>query len=330
MKNFKKLALLVIMVSVIFAMVGCDFLLEEVFRTYSVSGEALNVKAARDADALTKTGDSSVSLVGASVMLKTESGTTIASGSVGSTGLYGFDEVEAGKYILTGQKTGWVFVPVYVDISGDNQEMPPLMAYPNVDPNVFTVILAWEDISYDLDLKATVPPAPRTTVDYVTTAYSTVSLDRDITAPASEDYPLDVTDAGIPRVETITVTGAPTDVDGTGGSDDTDIRFFVENYGRYDTTTGTSYANSSITGLNAGLEIDHPSAWATVYAMKGNEHYGTWELPYNTYENLLQVLTMRFTSDTNFTVHTADPDIQSSIRSIGSDGVIGIGVDEIR
>jgi hypothetical protein len=254
------------------------------------------------------------------------SGDVYESAEVDSTGGYSIPNVEDGRYKLTGSKSGWTFVPQIVDVTGFDSQMPTLIAYPEESSlTTLTIIVSWENINYDLDLHAAIG-SPYEEVYYNNPSYSTVTLDRDVTSPYNDAK----TSEDIPRVETITVTGTPTIIEGNEGStpnDSNTVRFFVNSYGRFDSSGGLS---SSMTGDEYK---DIPSAYATVYAMRGNDHYGTWELPYNTAEDTLHVITMHFDAVGQYLILTANGTSDNTIKSLDGGGqfggTIGVGVDSI-
>jgi hypothetical protein len=321
----------------LFGLTGCDWFVEALL---SVEGDVVNAKQSGDKSDYWKS--SSGTLEGATVKLyKVDasynvSGDVYKSAEVDSTGGYSIPNVEDGRYKLTGSKSGWTFVPQIVDVTGFVSLMPTLIAYPEESTNTLTIIVSWENINYDVDLHAMVGDPSPGEVNYSNDQYETVTLDRDVTTPYNNGTDGDPTDKEIPRVETITVSSEPSKISPNEDPiNSATIRFYVNSFGRFD-SDGTS-----LTSALTGYEPDNiPSAYVTVYAMKGNEHYGTWELPYNTYENTLKVITMHFDDPGHYYLFTAGSEYDVTndgsttvIKSLDDGGqfggTIGVGVDSI-
>lgn len=346
MKKSTKLSLLIVAVILSFSLIGCESTLGGGYRTYNVNGDVVNAKLdGNETNYWTIDGSTSGdTLTNAAVRLfKVDGDYTVSSSasytsSVNSSGEFYFSEIQTGKYKLTGSKFDWTFVPLYVDVSGDNVTLPTLIAYPKeADSTTVTILVAWENINYDVDLHAAIgDPVEEVYYNNPSSSFNGhVNLDRDVTSPYNDAQ----TSAAIPRVETITVSGKPDNIyteDDTPDDADT-VRFFVNSYGRF-------YPNGSLPSALTGYEDnDIPSAWATVYAMVGNTHYGTWTLPYNTAEDTLKVITMHFYDSTSsaYQIFTAGSEYDTSggansdtmIKSFSEPavgGTIGIAVDEIK
>ncbi|MDA3850460.1 MAG: hypothetical protein PF447_04240, partial [Spirochaetaceae bacterium] len=124
-----------------------------------------------------------------------------------------------------GEKDGWVFVPRYVNITGEAMEMPPVSAYevPTLvsgSLGELVIVLSWEDVTVDLDGIITYPESSNTRnyIGYIGDSDITTSFTQAGTRALSSDVPItrprDVTTptstpvstpADIPRVETIRI-----------------------------------------------------------------------------------------------------------------------------
>jgi len=287
--------------------------------TYDITGKVVNAEVSPS-----ETGKNYYDgLVDATISLTkvNEDGTLATTGvvtdTVSSTGSYSLLDVENGLYQLTGTSTTHTFVPMYVEITGSNTEMPDLIAYANAESQYdFYVLLQWDNTDYDLDFKMTYPTSPteRSTISYLpteTTATSvntsnnssaTFALSRDVTAPIDgSNYT--ATPLEEPRVETISIKGATgngwpyftTGESNTGVPQD-QLRFYIEAWGRKDGSTLNSNPDDvAITGLVDATD-PIPSADARVFVMQGNELYGQWSMPFNTNERILHVATIMYES----------------------------------
>ena len=315
----------------VFSFTGCDFLLETIIEGLftTVDGTVVNAKATGDTTEYWKAGDNT--LEGASIKLysynKTSgsfSATADYSTTVSSTGSYSIAEVLVGKYKVVGEAAGWTFVPRVVDIAGEDVNLPTIMAYPEADEYTATILVSWED--EDLDLDSYLTYYNGTSRDYI--GYTGPGYNYSYISDSSEtilNYDRDVslsTDASIPRVETITVVeplnSAPFFGDDTLDSDGipyNELRFYVKLYNTDD---------GSLTGLDADSG-SKKSAFAQVDVMYQGasgtdaEHFGSRELPWNTDENLLHVVTFKGQdSGTYYYYDITSAGYDTQIRSVSS------------
>ncbi|MBI9104636.1 MAG: DUF5011 domain-containing protein [Spirochaetales bacterium] len=211
--------------------------------------------------------------------------------TVETDGTYEIDYVAMGKYKIVGEKTGYTFVPRIVDVAGNDFTLPKLMGYINSDDYAVTLLVSWEDDDMDIDSYLSYyDGSVRESVSYMATGDAdnfggtTIILNRDATSSSTN------------KVETMTIiepasaSDAPY-FDATGTTDsiaNNQLRYYVK---LYNTSAG------SLTGLDDGANSEN-SAFAQVDAMYQGEsgtdavHMGSWELPWNTDETLLNVVNL--------------------------------------
>jgi len=319
MKKIVRIGAIALIAFAAIGVMSCDFVS---FIIASVSGSAVNAMAEGTQVEFYK-GDGTATLVGATITLTNQSSTGAdAYGTVASDGTFTLYDVEPGRYILSGKHTGWTFVPRLVDITGFMTTLPTVIAYPTASDSEIFVLVEWENTDYDIDAYM-VRDTDGDGVDdgsiivgydnddvipsagYYTDTSNKIFLERDVTTSTSAD---------IPRVETIRVTGPV-----NAGSVE-DLRYYI----RVWTSTG------SLTGDN-----DSAPAGATVFVMQGNAHLGTFPIAYNTYEDVLGVVAMRWNTGTQeWSIGSfggawlnGDGDGIGGIKSISFSPVV---VDEIR
>ncbi len=318
---------------------GCDLVL---YLSTDIDGRVVNAKEEGTEDEwwkYTATGDT---LEGATVQLFRENSsgtgfetTAYQTGTIESDGTYDMFNVPTGRYKLSGTKSEWIFVPRVITISGADATLPDLIAYPNpggVVDNSIIIVLSWENLDHDLDAHLSYSVNGAGTRDVLNvdnpTAYSgNLLFERDVT---------DSTNASYPRVETILVSdhdfpGSRNDTDFTALSNppDNQLRYYV-----YCFNTATS--GISLTGED-GVSA---SAWGQVDVMYGSTHYGSWELPYNTAEDQLWVVSIDAIDDPvgggmdYFWIYSANNSnyvTPPNFKGIGGeDGGIAVPVDAIK
>ena len=278
------------------------------------TGKAVNVKAAATSD-FWKANDT-LTLTGATVKLipldengaYTDGSNTIST-TVDANGEFDFLSLYPNRYKLTGEWSGWTFVPRYVEVTGDGMQFPDLLAYLSsaAVAGEVTIITSWQNTAIDIDSiltyggdndvlpnnwsdTATIKdpePGSRTKID-AQYAGSTEGIkhDRDIKSSTMNTANYDPTDADVPRVETITFY---TDA----WLDDNDVAYFyVDSY--FDEECTDPEISTADYQTITGWEGNYDSAYAQVDVMIGTEHFGTWVLPWNTAEDTLKVVRIRY------------------------------------
>jgi len=289
-KKIKNLLIAVLAILIVLSFSSCEafilYLAEELLLT-DISGGVVNARSTTsDTDWFTSSSDT---LVDATIYAYPESGTGFAAstdyqGTVESDGSWYIYDLAPGRYKITGEKTGWTFVPRYVDVDGDDMVIPDIIAYED-DPDAVVILVSWENRDIDVDgYLSYFNGTDRSSVGPTTDAsYSShILLDREITGTYLETDPLVVT-ISIHDIETFPDKGSPTDeipID-PDFAPDHQMRYYVE-------IADGSAETLSLTGYEGYAE----AAFAQVDIMYNSEHYGSWELPYNTAENILHVLTV--------------------------------------
>ncbi|WP_028974462.1 beta-sandwich domain-containing protein [Spirochaeta cellobiosiphila] len=221
-----------------------------------------------------------------------------------SGGSYTFNGVENGTYKLTGELSGYTFVPMYVDITGSNTILPDLIGYqtPSNSTDIL-IFLQWDNTDYDLDLKLSAPSgaSSRTVVESSspsqTSGSANLSLKRDVKAPydltgSKEGY--NGTSSSEPRVETIRISGTPyynSSAGDVNGVPQDEVRIYIDSYGRLKSDGTFDTNNQYITGLT---DNSIPAADARLFIMQGSTLYGTWEVPFDTAETTLHVASIKY------------------------------------
>jgi len=301
---------------------GCEafleYLAEEMLLT-DVNGYVLDARA--------EAGATDWWVADATVQAYAESGTgfsatAAASAAVGSDGSYRLLNLPAGKYKITGTAAGYTFVPRYVDLSGDEMDLPPLIAYQSTSEAV-VILVSWENTAIDVGGYLSYDDGttrhfigPEEGASYIDGTNTYISLDRSVSE----------TDASsVPRVESITVYDFPFQGDPT---DDiaVDPDMLPSHQMRYYVRIDNASEVLSLTGWDG----NQGAAFAQVDIMYNNEHLGVWELPYNTAETVLHVATIERLSDTcdyRFWIYSAG-NANYGLRGLGENLVVP--VDAIR
>lgn len=307
----------IITVLLLLTFASCDLVeevLTEVFFT-DVRGDVVNAMADADSTEYWKD-DATNDLVGATISFYrrgadgTYSTTADSTTTVSSTGSFGLVNLLMGEYKITGSKTGWVFVPRYVNISGEDMDLPPVIAYPTQGDDTVVILLSWEDTDLDLDAIVTYyDGSGRDYIGYLDSATIaannldvgsiTVSNFNDgdaLNASCPITRPRDIqssTLATIPRVETIVIPWSDTasylgDISGTvnstNGVPNNQLKLYVNCYS----------SALSLTGLDEGTDADVPFSGAQVDIMYtdfngATAHYGGATVPWNTDSMILQM-----------------------------------------
>jgi len=322
MKKIVRIGAIALIAFAAIGVMSCDFVS---FIIASVSGSAVNALAEGDAVEFYK-GEGTATLVGATITLTNQSTTGAhASGTVASDGTFTLYNVEPGRYILSGRHTGWTFVPRLVDITGFMTTLPTVIAYPDVGEEEILLLVEWENMDYDVDsymvrdddasFTDSTDATPGTKVagyktsnpyGYEVDPANKVVLERDVKVADPDS---------IPRVETIRVYGPVA----TGTTEY--LRYYLRLFNQ---------SSAYLTGLDS-IE----AAGATVFVMQGGTHLGTFPIAYNTAEQVVGVVAMKWTGGgTDWLVGsfggtwlTGDGLTTGGIRSISNAPVV---VDEIR
>lgn len=338
-KKRKNVILSIMSVLVILTFASCGFLeevLTEVFFT-DVRGDVVNAMADASSTEYWKE-DADTDLVGATISFyrRSSDGTYSTSAAstttVSTTGSFGITDLLMGEYKISGEKTGWVFVPRYVNISGEDMDLPPVIAYPSQGNDTAVILLSWEDTGLDLDAILTYyDGSGRDYIGYLdsyTETTNNLTL-QGITANNFQDgnaanttcpitRPRDIqagTSATIPRVETIIIPWSDSatylgDINGvdpavtdilpeTNGVPGNQLKLYVNCY---------NSSELSLTGIDEGLLTDEPFSNAQVDIMytdiDGNTaHYGGASVPWNTGSNILEMAEINVDADFGFNIN---------------------------
>ncbi len=335
MKSVKKkaifsIALILVTAAIVFIVSGCEI----TFTFYDYSGTAVNVKSEGDSDFYWK--DGSYTLAGATVELYaydssngTFSSTADYTATVSTSGSFTFYSLPSGQYLLNGSDSTnyWTFVPRFIEASGSSGDFPDLFAYPAAGAGVFTIITSWENAAIDVDSILTygaeadsaiqdwdsldVNPTGVRSKIYSGARGSTsgIYLDRDV---YSSTYGPKKTSSTIPRVETISIYSGATE-----WLDNLDVLYFyVDSYWDDEEDEISGYDTVPYQSLT-GLIGEYPSPMAQVDVMFGEEHYGTWILPWNTDEDTLKVLRLDYSSGNLYVASAGNADdAYDGIRAI--------------
>lgn len=286
MKRNKAIITALVALAVLVSMTSCDLIFGS-----SVGGSAVNVKSSSSASSADqfKGSGGTATLTGATVTLNSLDGSFAYRTEIDGEGNFYFDGVSAGTYTLSGEKTGWAFIPIEVFIGGSFFALPDLLAFESGSGDV-TVVLAWQDPDYDLDLIATYGSARSA----LSNEFTLSAASTDLTVESSGyqltfDRDANLLNKGTPRVETITINSSGTAIDDSGTPDaGHEIRFYADLY--------DSEGSGVMTGDHAS---DISSAYGYMHVMFGDSHYGSWELPLNTVEDTLHVLSAYVYLDTS-------------------------------
>ena len=293
---------------------GCDAFLEAMLTTEyvtytNVKGDVVNAMSSGTSEEYWKNGTET--LEGATLKFYpiesdgTYSTSSASSTTVESDGTFYAPSVQMGKCKVVGEKSGWVFVPRYVDISGEDMKIPPVIAYPDQGAGTIVIVLSWENTTLDLD--GVLGNTDNSYVGFDNGSYhptdnsGNIKLERDVTKDTAST---------IPRVETIIIQPEAS----TAYSGQT-LNYYVHSYLSTDNS-----ANGLLTGVDAEStdDAEHPIPFSEsqVDIMYGSEHYGGWSTPWNTQETTLQII--KITCDGakgSFTIASANN--ETPMRTVG-------------
>jgi len=341
-KNWKSIVLLGLLSLMLVTLVSCGFMeevLTEVFFT-DVRGDVVNAMAPADETEYWKE-DASTDLIGATISFyrQESDGTYPASATrtttVSSTGSFGVTDLLMGEYKIDGSKTGWIFVPRYVSISGEDMDLPPVIAYPTQGNDTAVILLSWEDTNLDLDAILTYfDGSGRDYIGYLdsaTVSNNNLSLDGFVTSNFNDGdasstscpitRPRDIqegTDPNIPRVETIIIPWSDSasylgdksgTINETNGVPNNQLRFYVNCYS----------SSLSLTGLDEGTSNDVPFSGAQVDIMYTDRsgftsHYGGASVPWNTASKVLQMAEINVDVNDGFNINVFSASVYDYIN----------------
>lgn len=336
----KKIILLLMGIGVVLLMGACDVTCSFVFSDYS--GKAVNVKAAGDSTDFWKDSDSTSStatLEGAVISLYAYNSdneayetTAYMTATVTELGYFTFLSPIPGSYKVTGSKTGWTFVPRYIDISDNGAASQEIYAYPTVETvdgtdyeAEYTIIASWQNASMDVDLTLTYgDPGAATTLPWdtgygatpdVNTRYriyygidpiagigsrDCVYLNRDVKGDSA---------SSIPRVETISIYSADWFYNGDV------LKVYIDAPESDEVLTGNIY-----TGDGADSAA---SAYVQIDIMKGSDYMRTYYSPLYSNEDTIEVFDIEYDSNV-FTFHSANSAVYLNDGSLNDGGIRSI------
>ncbi len=242
--------------------------------SYDVQGRTVNAMAPSASSNFWE--DGSYTLAGAQIqVLNLDNPSYTETAYVNNSGYFSFGSLPSGRYLFTGSKSGWIFVPREIRIFGDSAFLPDLLAYheSRVDYDTIVILTQWENTDIDIDSYLVIDNDQNEDngnagiVYFGNTSGYGVSLDRDIT---TSDM-----DFGYPAVETVRIYANPIP-DGTG-----QLRFYLQ-----------SITDDGLTGMefDPSDPLYQRRANAVVHVMQGYTHYGTWFMPIETLEDTLGIL----------------------------------------
>lgn len=307
---------LITVAATLFVSCGDILVTSEVLVYTNVKGNTLNAMAPSSKTDYWVSGDQSLEGATISFYPQNSDGTysSIASNTttVNYDGTYSIGSIGMRKYKVQGEKPGWVFVPKFVDIAGEDMDLGPLSAYLNQGSDTMVILLSWEDKSLDLDGVLTYYDSKLgqrshvgwkgNTQDYSIGANGAIERKRDVVAS---------TERSIPRVETILVKLDTDNLSTETGTDYISGKNIPRNQLRY--YVNNPIFNGSVTGVDDGYNSIAFSN-AVVDIMYGTTHYGGWTMPWNTAEKTLHIANIDVSLDKGFTIYSSGLD--TDMRSI--------------
>ena len=155
-------------------MVGCEFLLEEVFPEYSISGSVINARAASDAT------DNKVQ--SPTVVIRDSAGTSVGSVTAGTDGSFTFTDLPPGTYTISATKDDtWAFIPQQVVLLSEAVTGVQVLGFQSDDEYSISLFVVWES-TVDIDAYLAFPSA------YQGTATPPILNNPYMTAPSNNGY----------------------------------------------------------------------------------------------------------------------------------------------
>jgi len=330
--------LLFCLITAVGTFMGCTINVVDPYLDYTA--KAVNVKASGDTTDFWTS--SSSSLAGAQISMYafnsisgTYSSTPSQTVAVSSTGYFTFAAPTPGSYKVTGVLAGWTFVPRFIDITDNGAETHELFAYPTVETvggidyeAQYTFIASWQNTAIDVDLTLTygkddgvlfqwdtndnVANPDRLQIYYGDSSFAGVGsrdgiyLNRDVKGTSA---------AGIPRVETISIYSNAWFIDG-----DT-IKVYVDAPQTDQLLTGNQFTADGSTAYAAAIvQLDLMRRYDSDNngSLDTDAHYGTWYVPWNTYEDTIQLINATYTS-ADTTINFASANGVQTIKSINEE-----------
>ena len=246
---------------------------------------------------------------------------------------------EPGRYKLDGYKSGWTFVPVFIEIGINGTVTRDLYAYPSAElvdnseyEAQYTIIARWEASDIDADLTLTYGAADYTGAPLVWDTGTTIAG-------------TDGTDGRVkicPPITGFASTGTRAGIKHHGDAD-TDSEILSESISIYSSDwlvdTNTIMIYVSATNLDGDPllsgnqfapgpdDYTSPAAFIQVDVMRRYDsnvdglldtdaHYGTWYIPYNSYDSTLHLITATYSSAGTGSLEFASANSVDTIRSI--------------
>lgn len=287
---------------------------------------------------------------GEAITQTAETGTSDADGAV----IFA-NSVEPGKYEATAVLTGYVFIPVVVDIAGWNQAIPEIWGIQPTNATDVSVFLTW-DTTADLDAYLTYPTGFEGTgpgADYYGTTFSAyhdfgynalatpVTEARDTVyysaknAAATNFAYLDVDDTDGIGPETVTLNGVNTGTQGTAptitvSASSPDGLGSVLTAGTYYWLGFAEYYLDSFTGTLTTASTS-TTAGAVAYITQGTSVIGKYEVPLYTGMNTVSLFRAHLLYDTAMTNFylVFYPDVRSATDTSGIRGLDGIPTNAV-
>lgn len=339
---------LITVAATLFVSCGDILVTSEVLVYTNVKGNTVNVMASADSSDYWK-GSGTETLEGAVLKFYpintngTYSSIPSNTVTVRSDGSYNEGAIGMRKYKIQGEKAGWVFVPSFVNISGEDMTLPPISAYQDTEKDRIVILLSWEDTDLDLDAITTYYDGySRDYVGYLDSSADVVTpfakqgmRNQSVTNNVPISRPRDIksdTKTTVPRVETMVIKwndDAPY-LGNTGlteGVRNNQLRYYVHCYSGNRSLTGSSNEAFS----EAQIDIMFTD-W------EGNHIYkGGYKVPWHTSEDTLNMINISVDPEDGFVIYTGNGSVyeyvddfykaQNYIRSASSPYV---SVEEVR
>jgi len=277
---------------------GCQWFLDALGAgLFSVTGTAVNVAQPVSSTEYWKgSTDTTLTLANATITLtNVYDATKNSSAVVGSDGSWTAANVAAGKYRITGEKTGWTFIPKEIEITGLLSSAEPILAFETpANTSEILIVVEWQrpesvaaiDVDSILVLDANTTGTGQSavfssaynygasTIYDVPTRYSgsAITQDRDVYGATNLAYT-----ATTPLVETIRIKSNPWT---TGNGQ---LRYFLNAFDSA-TLTGDSYGTTPIPSTYATVTVMQPSSTATDGLL------GIFNIALDSYEKMLGII----------------------------------------
>lgn len=323
-KKAKTGILALISATIILLAMSCEIKLIEKVAVTDVSGKVVNSMTTGSTTEYWMDGTNSLSGATLSFYAQNADGTysttVTTTATVLSNGSYTRTGIAMGKYKIQGSKTGWVFVPRYIDITGKSMSLPPVIAYPDQGDDIIAIILSWEDSTLDLDAILTyyddTTPTKRKYVGhldtYLTNAnITTPDIDKAGTVVTSGNAnipiskPRDIestTSSSLPRIETILIKWSDTapyksNTGNIGGVLNNQLRYYINGY------DGSLTGGTTVPFSDAQVDVMYTD-WNGIHT-----HKGGWTTPWNSNEKVLNIVNISVDSTDGFVIYSGNGSI---------------------